>query len=285
MTITNRFNLPETIVRAVSRHEHRGADYSATQLLKSPRHLWLERRHSEEIEEDVSDRIWALFGTAMHYIVERGEAEHQFSETYMTQEVNGVTVSGTADLYDTDLHKITDWKSTSVYSIIYGSRNEEWTQQLNIYAWLMRRTGFDVNELEIIAVLRDWSKTKSKFDKTYPQSQVVRVPIQLWSDDDAEWFVRSRVELHEGTRDTPDNDLPYCSDEYRWKSPDKFAVMKRGRKSAVNAQHTDIWSAQKQAEGLGPDHYVETRLSEARRCAEYCPVSRFCNQYQEEVTR
>jgi len=281
MRITNNSKLPAPIVRAVESHSHRGAEYSVTQLLRSPRHLWLERRHDDEISVDVTEKIWALFGTMVHQVLEAGEGEHQFSEIYMEQEVDGVRISGTSDLYDTESKTISDWKVTSVYSVLYGSRTEEWTQQLNIYAWLMRREGYAVDAIEVVAILRDWSKSKARFDKEYPDSQVVRVPLELWADEDADYFVRSRVRELEAHKESPDNSLPACSDEYRWKKPTKYAAMKVGRKSAVKL-HDNILDAEKHAASL-PGGYVEHRPSVATRCQDYCAAAQFCNQYQAEA--
>ena len=52
-------------------------EYRVTQLLKGIRETILERRHYHEIEQDVSDMIWLLFGTAVHSIIEHHkEADH-----------------------------------------------------------------------------------------------------------------------------------------------------------------------------------------------------------------
>lgn len=284
MRITNEAGLPAPLYNAIRGHNHRAADYSATQLLKSPRQLALERRHDDEIVVDAAEQVWALYGTMMHAVIEAGSSANELAENYMTHEVDGVTVSGTADLYHIETKKITDYKTTSVFTVLYDSRREEWTQQLNIYAWLMRRHGYEVDGLEIVAILRDWSKTKARFESDYPSHSVVVIPIDLWSDEDADWFVRRRVQLHESVKDVDDKMLPSCSDEYRWKDPDKYAVMKRGNKRAKKL-HESYMEAQKHAEESGPDHYVEHRPSVARRCAEYCPAADFCNQWQAEVNQ
>jgi len=282
MTITNKYGLPEPLVRAITKHTHRGAKYSATQLLKSPRQLALERRYDDQIVVDANERIWSLLGSALHNVVEQGEGDHQFAEVYMEEEIAGVTVSGTADLYDSEDKTITDYKSTSVYTIIYNSREEEWEQQLNIYAWLLRRAGFQVNGGRIVAILRDWQQTKAQFDKDYPQSQVVVVPIRMWMPDEAEWFVGSRVRMHEDAEKAADSELPYCTDSERWMTSTKWAVMKNGRKSAVRV-FDDPFSADKVKNEGGPNHYIEVRKGSPRRCESYCPVAQFCNQYQEEL--
>ena len=64
MKYTNKFNLPESIVNAVKRPSYsRGkSTISVTQLINSPQIVALREKHSDDIEVDVSDQVWALFG-------------------------------------------------------------------------------------------------------------------------------------------------------------------------------------------------------------------------------
>jgi len=69
---TNKHNLPSSIVRAVENDTHRtNGDISVTTLIDAPQIRMLKRANT--ITEDVMDRVWALYGTAMHHILERGE--------------------------------------------------------------------------------------------------------------------------------------------------------------------------------------------------------------------
>lgn len=83
MQTTNKKNLNEAIVRAVQRDWYSGAgeerDYSVTQLLNPVKIVHLMKRHKSEIQEDVSDKLWLLMGSAMHAILERAnENEVEF---------------------------------------------------------------------------------------------------------------------------------------------------------------------------------------------------------------
>jgi len=95
MIITNNQGLPRALVEAVKRDTHKGADYSASALTKSPRALWLERRHGDEITKDASEMVWALFGSAVHAVLERADNEHRLTEEYLTAEIAGKTLSAT----------------------------------------------------------------------------------------------------------------------------------------------------------------------------------------------
>lgn len=75
--LTNRFNLPDTIVRAVEYDNHKVAgDISVTQLI-SPPQMRMLRREADQIVEDVSDKLWALLGTALHAVLERSAVAQQ----------------------------------------------------------------------------------------------------------------------------------------------------------------------------------------------------------------
>ena len=59
MIITNNLNLPQPLVdMAQSEYKLKPNEYRVTSLLKGIRETILERRHQDEIEQDVSDMIW-----------------------------------------------------------------------------------------------------------------------------------------------------------------------------------------------------------------------------------
>ena len=70
--LTNKTNIPEVFARACEIDRHRTyGDISVTGLIDAPQPRYLKATNN--IEEDVADRLWMLFGTAMHHIVERAE--------------------------------------------------------------------------------------------------------------------------------------------------------------------------------------------------------------------
>ena len=70
MNITNKYDLPQSLVNAVGRFSYsRGkSDISVTQLIDSPRIVKLKEKHSPEIVSDISEEIWRLVGSALHLI-------------------------------------------------------------------------------------------------------------------------------------------------------------------------------------------------------------------------
>ena len=82
MKITNILNLPQPFVDAVTNeYTHKDKQYSVTSLLKGTTQSVLERRHADEISQDVSDMIWLIFGTAVHSVLENAkETDSQLKE-------------------------------------------------------------------------------------------------------------------------------------------------------------------------------------------------------------
>jgi hypothetical protein len=296
MQITNKFGLPETLVRAVEDDEYTKGDsvLSVTQLISPPRIVLLQDLNADKLTVDVVDRIPALFGSAVHRIVEKGERDipgHIVEERLFT-EVNGWKISGAVDLQIDNgdgTWSINDYKVTSVYSV--QSDKPEWEQQLNMYACFARRVhGRRVTSLKIIAILRDWQRKQAELKADYPVCQVATVEVPVWSDDDQETFLLSRVMLHQSAKEDVDNNRSptYCSNSDRWLRGESWAVMKEGRKSAVKLydNQEDALAAVKElgaSIGLNPGHYVEHRPGNYIRCSgNYCLVAQFCKQWADE---
>lgn len=276
--ITNKKNLPETFVKVLERDCHKSADYSASQLTKPVQMVHLEKRHREEIEEDVTDRIWALFGQAVHAILQKGETENQLVEGYLKETVDGVVLSGMSDLYEDG--KISDYKVTSAWSWVFiKDKIPEYESQLNTYAWLFEKAGFPVKALEIVMILRDWIASKAKYDAGYPDCQVQVIQIKLWPMEKREEYIKSRVRLYEKYKDYPDAELPNCTPEDRWAKASTFAVMKSGRKTALKVEDSREAAKEWMKKNFKGEYIEERKGDEWKRC-EYCSVSAFCNQFQ-----
>lgn len=275
MKMTNRLNLPQPLVDAVANDTYsRGeADISITGLIKPPRVSVLEEHHAHEIEEDVSDHVFRLLGQVVHGILERAN-KTGVAERRLVIEVEGWRVSGGMDIYYAD-GLLQDYKLTTVYKFKGGGVPDEFVAQLNCYAELLRQHGCEVKKLEIVGILRDWSLMEAKRNIEIPRAQVVVRSVELWPQAKAQAYLRERVVLHKQARLS----LPQCSPEDRWHRGEKWAVMKKGRKTAVKLYDT----LAEAAEAAGGDSAlsVEHRPGQSIRCENYCSVSLFCTQFQE----
>jgi hypothetical protein len=281
MIITNRYNLPQPLVDAVTYDGHRKGDYSVTEILNDPKSILLARRHQDEIEEDVTDKLWALYGTAVHEVLNKNEDKDSLQEEYLKLEIKeptyDVTLTGSADIYKDKV--ISDYKFTSMWSIVYKSMFKKWEQQLNCYAYMYKQLGFPVEKIQVIALLKDWSKSRAERDVNLPQCQVEVVDLDLWTEEDQIKFIKDRIAFIEKHKDMEDDDIPECSPENRWQTETKYAIMKEGRKSAVKL-HIDESEAQKHLDNLDSKHYIDIRKGEDKKCIDYCSGNKFCNYWK-----
>lgn len=284
MKLTNGLNLPQPFVdAATSDYQYTDKRYSVTSVLKGTRETILQRRHADEIETDVSEMVWAIFGSAVHKILEQSEeTADQLKENWLSVEVqNGYELSGIFDLYDDATGTVTDYKTATVWKFIY-KEFDDWRTQCLAYVWLLRKIGFNARRGEIVGMLKDHSKTKAKTDHTYPQYPVQRIGWNF-TDKDLEEFeswLKAKFSEIEQAEKLSDDDLPLCSDVERWHKPDKYAVMKEGRKTAVKLYDSEE-EANARVEAEGKGFYVEHRKGEDSKCLNYCSACEFCSHYKE----
>ena len=293
MKYTNKHNLPSEIIRAVENDQYTKGDsiISVTGLLNPPRIRMLQSIHGHEITSDYSDEIWKLLGQGVHAILERANENYDdtITEQRLYQEVKGWRISGQTDSLSLKDNTLRDYKITSVWTIInaLSEGKSEWNEQLNSYAWLYHKnTGKTVDGLEIIAIARDWNKRElQRRGGDYPEVAISIIKIPLWSLEEQEIFLQEKVSIHQAVEADYifKQELPLCTDEERWKKPDTYRVMKKGRKTAVR-----VFKTEEEAERyrgnmpVGDTFWIEFSKGESMRC-NYCNVSDFCSQYQSEV--
>lgn len=244
MNITNRHNLPESIVSAVRNDSYGGPQNELTRISvstikDSPRIHFLKIAHWDELTEDVSDGLWKLLGTAIHTVLERADKTDSVKEQRLEVDLDGVTISGQMDIRNGS--KIEDYKSTSAWTIVYNPGGKpEWVQQLNIYAWLVwKKLNIKITELAVNAILRDHVKSKVTEGGNYPKVPFVTIPLPVWGHEKTEAYLKDRVKLFKSCVGLAEDKLPACSTEEMWE--------KKGKRT---------------------------------RCEGYCPVSQFCNIYK-----
>ena len=292
MKYTNKHNIPIEIIRAVENDSYSKGDSvkSITGLLQPPQISILNEEHSDKITQDISERIWILLGQSVHSILERANENEldTLTEERMYATVYGWRISGQTDSISLEDNTLKDYKVTSAWTVMNALKDEkpEWAQQLNCYGWLAKQSGKTIDQLNIIAISRDWSKFQyERSGGDYPPAPVTVINIPMWTDEEQQNFIEERVSLHQDAEAEflISGTLPPCSDEERWKKEDTYRVVKAGRKSALR-----VLDSQKKADKYMSGHKneknlsVELALGKSVRCESYCPVADFCKQYQEE---
>lgn len=208
MQITNKLNLPYGLVKAVSPDPHnKSGEISATTLIQGTKQVILTQRHWNELEDDVADRIWAVFGTAVHALLEN-EGEEDFCEIELKQKVSNIIVTGRLDNYNMATGVIADYKNTSVFKVKAGLQKDadgkehgfpEWKMQGLIYAWLLQKNRLPATKCRFIALLKDHSKTEAERDHSYPQSPVFVYEFDVTKEDleEIEKFIMKKVFQYE----------------------------------------------------------------------------------------
>lgn len=280
MRWTNNLELPEPVVNAVINDPYTkgDSDISITGLCGPPRIRVLKKLHEADLVEDVSDRIFSLLGQVMHGILERAhvnDLKKAIFEKRWHTEIDGVRISGQLDAYYTD-GLIQDYKLLSMYSVKDGVKLE-YEQQLNCYAHLLRVNGLVVTKLQLVCILRDWSKGRTQYDYELPQQQVLKLEVPLWTPEKAEEFLKERVALHKAAN----KKLPLCTAEERWEKPEKFAAMPAPKAPKSKKNHDTLAAAEEHVLKLKkefPKAFVEHRPAVQTRCENYCVAKAFCKQ-------
>lgn len=331
MPVTNKLGLPEPFVQAATKdYTYKPKRYSVTTLLNSEREIMLKRRHNDELTIDVSDMIWAIFGTAVHGVLENSnKAEHLLTEQYLSIPItlndgDIYTLSGVCDLFNTKEGEVIDYKVTSTFKALKKDY-EDYRMQGLMYCYMIRKQyhgelklrkitqnnfeklsveglvnnttvycivddekdedliipeNYNPTKATFYMILRDWQKSKAKFDRDYPQSQVIPVTFNF-TDKDFEWieqWIKDKFEAIKAAEQLPDNELPLCSEKDRWKTEDVWAVKKRGRKSALRLLNSEQEALDYKAKHGGD--FIEFRQGSDRKCADgYCGACQFCQYW------
>lgn len=270
MKLTNEYGAPDAIVKAITNDPYTkdGADFSITELIKPPqiRRLWA--KHEHEISVDVREEVWKLLGKGVHAVLEQQAGDEGIKEQRFHAEHEGVTVSGAVDLIGDD-GAVTDYKVTSAYSVQRGLK-EDWERQLNLYAWLLRQNDITATKLNIVAICRDWMRSRVG-NKNYPDSPVVVLSVPMWREGRQDDYVAQRIRVH-----TQDATLP-CTTEERW-ARGAYQVNGRGKPRSFDTRA----EAQEYVDKQSGHFTIVDGDAKYVRCESWCEVAPFCSQWKGE---
>jgi len=285
MKLTNKFSIPQTFVNVLERptYSKGKAHLSVTQLINSPKIVALTQKFDDELEQDVSEMVWSIFGTAIHGVLEHGKDDNHVVEERLHTTLDGWRISGAIDLQiKTDAGiAIRDYKTTSAWAVM--NEKLEWEQQLNTYAWLVQTVKqAPVTDIGIVAIIRDWSRREAAKNENYPPAPIKEIPIKLWTYDEQEAYIKHRISMHSACEFAleTDEELPLCTPEEMWERPTVWAVKKKGGVRAKSL-HEGQEEAQEALETLGKDYEIEVRPGSRTRCESFCPVNQYCQQWRD----
>lgn len=197
MELTNKHNLPNVLMKVVNQHQYsKGkADYSVSDIgIGEPsKKVILTRVNSDKISKDIIDQFYAIYGTVLHYIFEQADDEATLKETRLYSDViigNQKRILGgmidcmrkVGSFEGEDTYGILDYKTTSAFKY---SNKQSWknfirdhTIKQNIYRLLAEENGYNVVELKLLVLFRDWVAGYYKTKTGYP-APIMEVKLDI----------------------------------------------------------------------------------------------------------
>lgn len=293
---------------------------SATTLMKPLRQIVLPMRvPPEQRTMDISDLIASSMGTALHDSIEKAwtanpwralkllgypesviqrvrinptpeelQKEPDCIPVYLEQRafkdvtINGVTytIGGKFDLVLEGV--VQDNKSTSVYTWIHGGKDDDYSLQGSIYKWLNPDKILD-DIIRINFIFTDWKKMEAARDPSYPQQRVAAKDVPLRTMVETDTWIRNKLSLVQQHMNTPENQLPECTDEELWRSDPKYKYYadpaKAGTPGARSTKNFDNLPEAKvfMNQEKGGKGVIITVPGEVKRCG-YCNAYEVCTQ-------
>lgn len=287
---------------------------SATSMLKSTRQLVLSRRVNQQDREiDISAFLASSMGTAIHDSIEKawrvsgakalklmGYPEHIWSNimvnptpdeirannalipVWLEQRafrkivVNGIewTIGGKFDMVLQG--RLFDAKSTSVFSYLKGTKDNDYGMQGGIYRWLNPHLITD-EHIFIQFIFTDWQKARARNDPDYPQTKAKEYPVKLPSIEATQRFIENKIREILKYQDAADEQIPHCTDVELWRSEPVFKYYADPTKTLRSTKNFDN-KADAQAHATAKGKGIVKEVPGEVKACEYCPAFNVCKQ-------
>lgn len=284
---------------------------SATSLMRPIRHILLPKRVPlEQRQADVKDFVASALGKSMHDSIEKAwvkgyrtnlkklgypddiidrvlinptadqlkpDSIPVYLEQRATRVIDGYTIGGKFDMIADGM--LQDNKSTSVFTWLYGTRDDDYALQGSIYRWL-NQDKVTEDFIRINFIFTDWKKADARSNPKYPQERLLFKDVPLWSIEKTEQWIRAKIAQVERYKAAEEKDIPECTEEELWRSEDTYKYFsdptKVGGKSLKN--FTDPAEARRYlAVEKGGKGIIVTVKGTVKRC-EYCDAFPVCTQ-------
>jgi len=291
-------------------YDGRSDAISATGLIRPLRQLVLSQQHKTLAKSvDLTDMIASSMGSAIHDTCERAWTDRPNVEKALRAlgvpdvAIDSVVINPTevktgqmpvyveqraerkllyytiTGKYDLVLNgTLNDYKSTSVWSYIYDSNADNYTKQGSIYKWL-NPDKITSEYININYIFTDWSAAKARADpKQYPQLRVLTKKYPLWSPEETENWILNKLEAYARLANSPQEDLPQCTDEELWASKDVFKYYKNPDSMSRSTKNFDTNDEALSRQGADGNVGVVVHVPGEVKACRYCPVVGVCQQ-------
>lgn len=159
-----------------------------------------------------------------------------YMEQRAVRKLGNFNISGKFDFVGDG--RVEDFKSTSVYTAIHATNDDKYIQQGSIYRWLNPEI-ITNNQMAIQFIFTDWSRNKAMQDPKYPQQRIQQKILDLMSIQETEGFIKTKLNLIEKHWDSPEAELPQCSNDDLWRSDPVFKYYKNPEKTSRSTKNFD----------------------------------------------
>lgn len=289
---------------------------SVTGLMKPLRHIILPPRVPKELQQsDVEDFVSRALGHSLHDSIEKAwlkghrrslallgypekvidrvlvnptpeelaAVEHPVpvyleQRAFRTVVLNGITytIGGKFDMVAEGI--VHDNKSTTAYTWLYGTKDDDYKLQGSLYRWL-NPDKITEDFIRINFIFTDWQKMSAKQNPAYPQKRILHKDIPLMSMEETEAWIKWKLGLVQQYKDAPESQLPECTDEELWRSDpvykyysDPAKTSGRSTKNFDNPAEARQFMAEKGGKGV-----IIANPGEVKRCG-YCNAFPICTQ-------
>lgn len=300
--------LPVAAFLASDSYDYESDTISATALIKPVRPTILKTRvpESEQVI-DIASMFKARIGTAIHDAIEKTWVEGHYKkalellgyppkainnlivnpdghdwenaihlEKRSYKEIDGYLISGKFDLVVNG--RVEDIKTTSTFTYTDQSKVQDYKLQGSIYRWLNPEI-ITQDVMAIHYIFTDFMPAKAGSDK-YPSAPVVEQVIPLMSVEETESYIRSKLHLFDRHKNTPEPELPECSDSELWRKAPQYKYYKNPDKLTRSTRNFDTpqeaYNYKYEAKQGGVGIVIE-KPGEVVAC-KYCPAFSVCSQ-------
>jgi len=289
---------------------------SVTTLLDSVRQIILGMRATGEGTKDVSDMVASCYGTALHSALEQAwlnpydaleslgypekmwnqvvvnpsdldvrvwkEYNRSFIPIYVEQrsikQIADWNVSGKFDLVIDG--RLNDLKNRKVWAYLNSSNDKKDILQASIYRWL-NQDKVTEEDFSILWLFTDFDSLQASIKKDYPKNRWLEQKFKLLSIQETEQYLINKLGLINQYINSPESDLPLCTDEDLWMGKSVFKYYKSQGQSRSTKNFDNVFDAHKETAKGG---YVNEVKGKATRCS-YCSATPVCSQYKSLVNQ
>lgn len=274
---------------------------TASQMYDPTQLIILKKRYGDRLVSDAMDGLWTTMGSLFHKMIEDlpGSAVNDaikrdpsmqglLQEQRFNTSIDGHIVSGQADVIYPKRKEAVDYKFTTAYSHTSKDTKNKYDYQLNTLGYLCGLSGIKIDMGVIVAVFRDWHASQAliseKQGRDYPSPEE-QYEFPMWSEKDQKNMIYDKVKEIADNLNTPDGELPECTEQQMWADPSYYTVLTPKGDRAMTGTGASYGLNKKQAEAFCksknvPTSRIEFRQAVRKRCENYCPVKQFCHQYK-----